>query len=146
MASEFIKERLMAIFIGLVMLFAVAGWALMQMIPQNPGPQFNVPTIVTRQLTTDEMLYVLQTGRVLMQYYYTTNNTDYIDDLAVLEPFASNFNGFVVLEEVAGNSTRFEMIGIQGQIVNMEDADLSYNSLLNQFCDIAIAQPAECLL
>jgi len=146
MAGEFIKERLMAIFIGLVMLLAVGGWAVMSIVPQDTGPEFNVPIIVTRELTSDEIIYVLQTGRVLIEYFYTTNTTDYLDDLPILESFTSNFNNFVVLEEVAGNQTRFEMIGINGQILNVEDLELNYDNLLDTFCTIAIAQPPECLL
>ena len=144
--GEFMKERAMSLFIGAIMVFAVVGWALMQMVPQNGGPEFNVPTIVTQELTSDEIIYVLQTGRVLIEYFYLSNSTEYLDDLPVLEMFANQYGGFVVLEEVAANSTRFEMIGLNGQIVNMEGVELTQDNLLDMFCDIAIAQPPECLL
>jgi len=144
--KEFIKERMAAIFIGMVMLFAVGGWALMNVMPQDTGPEFNVPTIVARELTTDEIVYVLQSGRVLIEYYYLENSTKHIEELPVLEMFANQLDGFVVLEEVPANSTRFEMIGIEGKILDLSGMELTENNLFGNFCSIAIAQPPECLL
>jgi hypothetical protein len=142
-----LRDRMIAVIIGLVMVTGMGGFALMSMAPpQDTGPQFSVPAIVTYELSSDEIIYVLQTGRVLIEYFYTLNSTDYIDELPLLESFANQFSGFVVLEEVSSNSTRFEMIGLGGQIFDMNDIVLTPNNLLDTFCDMAIAQPAECLL
>jgi len=144
--GELMKERFAAIFIGSVMVLSVAGWALMQIAPQDTGPEFSVPTIVTRELSSDEIVYVLQTGRVLIENFYTTNCTQCLEDMGVLESFAGQYDGFVVLEEVEANYTKLEMIGMGGQIVELEHGNITFNGLLDIFCKIAIAQPPECLL
>ncbi len=145
--GEFMKERLMSLFIGAVMVLAVLGWAMMSMVPQGDAPEFEIPTIMTEALTTEEVVYVLQkTGRVLIEYFYTPNCTECADELEMLEMFATQFDGFVVLEEVEGNLTRFDMIGMGGNIVNLENEEIDFDRLVEIFCDNAIAMPPECLL
>ena len=143
------KERLIAIFIGLVMIMSVAGFALNSAMNQggaNTGPTINIPTIVTRPLTTDEVVYVLGTeGKVIIEYTYL-NNTQNSDVTASLEGFAQKRSDFVVLSEFPGNETSINMIGIGGKIVDIGNMTLTEQNLLNAFCPIAIAQPPECLM
>jgi len=141
-----LQERTAAIFIGLIMLFSVGGWAIMSIVPQDTGPEYTISTIVTYELSNEEVIFVLQNGMVLIEYFYLHNSTDYINELPTLESFANQFEGFIVLEEVSGNVTRFDMIGLNGQIVNLEGIELNYDNLFETFCTIAIAQPPECLL
>jgi len=142
------RERAIAIFIGSIMILSAAGFALNSAInqgqDQNPG--YNIPTIVTRQLTPEESIYVLQSGKVLIEFLYSENCTECQEKIANLEGFAQRMSEFAVLEEVKGNETSIQMIGIGGKIVDMTNQTLSDQNLMGTFCEIAIAQPAECLM
>jgi hypothetical protein len=142
------KERIMAIFIGVVMVMSAAGFALNSAINQNQNqtPGFNIPTIVTRQLTTEETVYVLQNGRVLIEFLHADNCTECPDKIATLEAFAQKLNEFVVLEEVKANETSVQIIGAGGKIEDIGNMTLSEQNLMSTFCGIAIAQPPECLM
>jgi thiol-disulfide isomerase/thioredoxin len=142
------KERIMAIFIGVVMVMSAAGFALNSAINQNQNqtPGFNIPTIVTRQLTTEETVYVLQNGRVLIEFLQADNCTDCTGKIATLEAFAQKLNEFVVLEEVKANETSIQIIGAGGKIEDIGNMTLSEQNLMSTFCGIAIAQPPECLM
>lgn len=142
-------ERFMAIFIGLIMIVSVAGFALINTtIPTGPeAPQ--IPNIVKRQLTTDETLFILRSGRVLIEDFYTVDCEDCLEKNVVLESFANRFKDFVVLEEVVVNQTNqsmLKMIGAGGAIVNLENKTIIEKNLLEVFCGIAMAQPIECLI
>lgn len=143
------RERLIAIFIGLVMILSAAGFALNAAMNQgrNQMPGITVPTIVTRPLTTEEIVYVLSNeGKVIIEYSYLNSTSDYMDKISALESFAQKQNDFVVLEEYLGNETSLKIIGSQGKILDISNLTLSDQNLMNTFCDMAIAQPAECLM
>ena len=146
------KERLIAIFIGLLMIMSAAGFALNSAMNQgdiNTTPQITVPTINTRPLTAEETVNVLNyDGKVIIEYSYQNHTVDQ-NKIAVLESFAQQNSGFVVLSEYLGNETSMNMIGIQsgqGKIVNMSNMTLSEANLMDLLCDVAIALPQECLM
>ena len=143
------RERLAAIIIGVIMIMSAAGFALNSAINQgrvSTTPEITVPAIVTRQLTTNEMVYVLNyQGKVIIEYSYL-NNTQNSDVIASLEGFAQKRSDFIVLSEFPGNETSIKMIGSAGKIVDVGNMTLTDQNLLNAFCPIAIAQPPECLM
>ena len=142
------KERLMAIFIGVIMVLSAAGFAINSAVNQQGGQSsgYDIPAIVTKQLTPEESVYVLQSGRVLIEFFYAENCTNCQDKIAALEGFAQKMSEFAVLEEVQGNETSIQIIGAGGRIVDITNQSLSDQNLMNTFCEIAIAQPAECLM
>jgi hypothetical protein len=143
------KERIAAIVIGLIMIVSAAGFALNSAVNQggiNTSPKINIPTIVTRPLTTDELVYVLSgEGKVIIEYSYQNDTVDQ-NKIATLESFAQQRSDFVVLSEYSGNETSLNMIGYQGKIVDLGNMTLSNQNLMTTFCGIAIAQPPECLM
>jgi hypothetical protein len=142
------KERIIAIVIGLIMIMSAAGFALNSAINQgriNPTPKINVPTIVTRPLTADEFVNILNGGRVIIEYSYQNDTIDQ-SKIAALESFAQQRSDFIVLSEYSGNETSLNMIGYQGKIVDMGNMTLSNQNLMTTFCSIAIAQPPDCLM
>lgn len=140
------KERAMAIFIGLIMIASVGGFALSYAGRNVNPPQNLIPTIVDRELSPEEVVLVLQSGRVLIENFYLGNCTECIVNNIVLETFANKFDGFVVLEEVVANETKLQMIGMGGKIISLKNETISESNLMDIFCDNAIAQPNECLL
>jgi len=146
------KQRIMATVLGLVMLFSIAGFAGLQLLGRAPTDQntydfSNVTRIIHRQLEPNEVLYVLQSGRVLIQYEYTSGCADCLDTVSLLESLANSFPSHIVLEEVTNDEIEdvsLKMTGGGGSIVELKD--VSEETLLDTFCNIAAVKPRECLL
>jgi len=153
------KERMMAIIIGGLMLFSVAGFAFMglgRFTDTGNGP-VEVPIIMNEYLSGEQVSSILRSGRVLIRDVYTTDCTECSSNDAALEIFANSFNGIVILEEVViepDNTTvvddkgyvKFEMISPTGEIIELGNKEISQESLTDMFCDISAVQPKECLL
>jgi len=148
-------ERVAAIIIGLIFVTSIAGYALMGVrTPQNNDPGIQIPNIIYRELQPEEKIYVLQTGRVLIEDFYSSMCMECIDDRMILESFAQQFPDHTVLEVVSLNSTetnetgyvKLQMIGSGGSIIKINESGISENNLMVSFCEIAIIQPRECLL
>lgn len=141
-------ERFMAIFIGVIMLGSVIGFALMSTInPQQEAPE--IPSIINNELSTDEVIYILRSGKVLIENFYTSDCVECLDKKIELESFVNRFKDFTVLENVVvnqTNETRLQMIGIGGTILKLENTTINQNNLLEKFCSVAMSQPIECLL
>lgn len=141
-------ERFMAIFIGVIMLSSVIGFALMSTIdPQQDAPE--IPSIVNKELSTDEIIYILRSGRVLIENFYTVDCAGCLEKKMELESFVNSFRDFIVLENVVVNQTnesRLQMIGSGGSILKLENITINQKNLMDNFCSVAIAQPMECLL
>jgi hypothetical protein len=142
------RERIMAIVIGLIMVMSAAGFALNSAMNQGSSqtPGLSIPAIVTRQLTSEETVYVLQSGRVLIEFLYAQNCTGCAEKIPVLEAFAQRMSEFVVLEEAPANETSLQIIGSGGKIEDIWNMTLTDQNLMDTFCEIAIAQPPECLM
>jgi hypothetical protein len=141
-------ERLMAIVIGLIMIFSMLGFAATSIVVNPTGQQtVEIQPVVRSGLDKDMKIFILRTGRVLIEHFYPAGCQECMEMNAMLEVFASQFSGFVVAElvEVPENETMFQAIGSAGRIT-----ELSYNmtqqDLMGIFCGIAIKQPRECLL
>jgi hypothetical protein len=141
------KERIMAIFIGLTMVLSLLGFALMATSRYGQGSQNSMimPHVVDRVLTNEEVSYVLQTGRVLIENYYELNCTQCLERNVLLESFVNQYNTFAVLQSVAGNETSLKLIG-RGRIRDLTNESITQETLMEVFCEVAITQPRECLL
>ena len=135
-----------AIFIMVIMVLSVAGFAFNSSNFQNEPPEVQIPNVIREPISTQDQIYILRTGRVLIEHYYTDNCTDCFEKNAQLEEFVNRLEGYVVLNEVQGNDSRLDMIGSGGTIVDLENSSLDYEGLIDKFCEIAIAQPRACLI
>ena len=63
------QQRFMAIFIGVIMVASVAGFALISQPPSGPK-EVVVPDVIEHELTPDERVSILRTGKTLIEYYY----------------------------------------------------------------------------
>jgi len=146
MAKGEIGSRAFAILIGLLMVGSTAGYAFMNVTPAQGPTAPEIPTIVDRSLSIEEQVFVLRTGRVLIENFYAENCTYCPDRTIFLNSFVSGLEGYVVLENVMDNETRLDMIGVNGKIITIENETLGQESLMDVFCEIAIKQPRICLL
>jgi hypothetical protein len=151
------KERIAAIVIGMIMIFSVVGFAMSSVMFRGgleESDRIVIPNIVDRKLTSEEMAYVLGTGRVLIEDIYYSDCSECKLNTNILEAFAKKYSSFIVLETVVLDPTnesgptyeKFQFIGRQGSITELEDQSLEEENLTELFCDIAISQPKECLL
>ena len=154
------KERMMAIVIGGLMLFSVAGFAFMgvgRFGRGNENQQSGLQTIMNEYLTSEQVAGILRTGRVVIRDVYANNCTSCIITDAELKLFANQFSGYIVLEQVAiepDNTTivdengyiRFEMLSPTGEIIALGDEEISQENLIEIFCDISAVQPRDCML
>jgi len=137
------KERAAALLIGLLMIGSMAGFAMVNVIPQRSQQQ--LPSIITRPLTTQEKVFVLRTGRVLIEDFYSPNCTECYELNQLLTSFVKQYESYAVLNMAPGNETRIRMIGAGGSIRDIP-TNATRNELMDIFCEIAIYQPKECLL
>jgi hypothetical protein len=107
-----------------------------------------IPTIIREPIDTQTEITILRSGKVLIEHFYPEDCADCLSKNTQLESFANRLDGYVVINEVeSGNSNEsIDMIGMDGKIVDITDSSLDYDSLLGDFCDVAIAQPRACLL
>jgi len=141
------KERLMALFIGSIMLMSVVGFSLANTRFGNPQQnKIDLPFMVNRELTGEELASILRSGRVVVEDFYEANCTQCPEKNAFLQTFFERFRDFVVLQIVEGNETTMKMIGAGGRIRDITDMELTDENMLDVFCEVAIMQPKECLL
>jgi thiol-disulfide isomerase/thioredoxin len=135
-----------SILILVIMVLSVVGFSLnsasYQQAPETP----DIPSVIRKPIDTQTQISILRSGKVLIEHFYTEGCIDCLDTNAKLESFASRLEGYVVVNEVVGNDTRLDIIGSQGKIISLENESLDYESLLDIFCDIAIAQPRTCIV
>ena len=139
-----------ALFVLVIMVLSVVGIAMNSAsFSQQPAAK-EIPNVIREPLSSEERIYILQNGRVLIEHFYTSDCQDCLEKNAELESFVSRLEGYAVLNsyEIEGNETEplMDMIGANGRIVDLEGRSLDYESLMDPYCEIAIAQPRACLL
>lgn len=147
------RKAVMAVVIGLLMIFSVAGFAIsgLRITGQSTEPQQQqgLPSVVDRFLSPQEVALVLQQGRVVIESIYPEDCTECQAADGELRVFASKYTGFLVLESVAtepGTGLRkLQMTSSRGEVIPLQGT-LTQETLLETFCDAAIVKPRECLL
>lgn len=138
------KERIGAIFIGLIMLSSVIGFALMGVVSDQSSETPEIPTIITGEIESNELLFFLQNGRTFFKYYYADDQKS-LDDKLTLEIFVNKMKEYSVLNEIEANETSLEIIGSGGKITQFEE-EINNQNLLTTFCEVAIIKPKDCFL
>lgn len=146
------KEKAIAILFGLIMLFSLAGFGGLSLLgssdqgqdPNNGANDIYVPTVSYEELDSQEKLYVLQTGRVLIESSYSLDCQECIENNALLESFARQFPAHVVVQIVETEEPpEIKMTGRNGII--QELTDVTETGIMDLFCSLAAVQPRECL-
>jgi hypothetical protein len=119
-------QRIMAIFIGVVMLASVAEIALLRNTPAETQ-QTTLPNIVNRKLTLLEMRDTLTGGKVLIEYFYNETCTNCTAKENVYKEFVNSeqFKDYVVLSYGVWNETADWMLdaaGTQKELGNISSA------------------------
>ncbi len=145
------KERAMAIFIGLIMVSSVAGFAIMGLDwgGGTEGATADVSPVIDRALTKDEFRSILLSGKTIIQNHYLVGCADCGAMNAMLENFAKGLEGFVVLEQFGvqfQNETKLQIVSSDGRITELGDGAINEAGLLDTVCEVSYVQPKQCLL
>ncbi|MBN2102192.1 MAG: hypothetical protein JW716_04965 [Candidatus Aenigmarchaeota archaeon] len=140
-----LSQRIFAIVVGILMLSSVAGFAIMN-VYQAP-PENTIPSIIDKPLGPQDRVYILQTGRVLIEYLYPEGCTDCSEKIALYQSFVNNFKDYAVLElaEVPANETADRIIGNYGDTMELGNVTTGQD-FMAVFCSVAMKQPKECLI
>ena len=141
------KERMMALFIGSIMIMSIIGFSLSNArFGDQQQNTIDFPYKIDRELTTEELVSILRAGRIVVESTFEENCTDCLEKNLFLETFFAEFRNYVVLQIMQGNETSLRMIGSGGRIRDLNEMELNDENMLDLFCELAIAQPKECLL
>lgn len=135
-----------SLLILVIMVMSAVGFAMNSATLTTVPETTEIPNVVSYELSPQEQIQILRTGRVLIENFYADNCTDCIGRNSLLNTFAAKMKGYIVLENVMGNETRLGLIGNQGKIIPLDDMELTEDNLMKVFCENAIAQPRECLM
>jgi hypothetical protein len=146
------SKRIMAIFIGVVMLASIAEVALLRNTPGDTPGTVNVPNVVNRKLTLDELRTTLGSGKkVLIEYFYNESCADCGARADVYKSFvvSSQFSDFAVLSYgVSGNDTADWMLDATGTQINLDNVT-SVGDLQKLLCSDGVRlldKPNVCIL
>jgi hypothetical protein len=144
------QQRLIAIFIGVVMLASIMEVALLRTTPNNGPATAQVPDIVNRRLTLDEMRSALTSGKVVIEYFYNDTCTNCTAKENVYKEVAGSdqFHGFVVLSYGAGNETADWLLDATGTQTDLRNVTMA-TDLEKMLCGDEIrmfSKPNICLL
>ena len=140
------KQFIFSIFVVVMMITWAVGMALSYNIDIGPTGM-KIENVYNELLTGKEKVTILRSGRVLIEYMYTSGDIESLEKGAIYESFVSRFNGLVVLQTLEvpfDNQTANQMIVPTGDIISLEN--VSETELFDVFCDNTYVQPKECLL
>jgi hypothetical protein len=120
------KQRIVAIFIGVVMLASMAEIGLLRNVPGNTQEAAKLPDAVNRKLTLLEMRDALTSGKVLIEYFYNETCANCTAKENMYKEFVASdqFNGYVMLSYGVWNETSDWMLdatGTQTRLDNISD-------------------------
>lgn len=141
------KQRLMAIFIGVVMVVGTAGFALMSAAPEEPAP-VEIPDVMNRMVTTEERVSILRSGKVLIEYFHNESCISCIEKEEMYTSFANSdeFGDYVVLAYgTSENETMEWMLNLDGTRIDLSGIS-TQKELRELFCDVALIKPDICIL
>jgi hypothetical protein len=144
------KQVLMALFIAFIMIASAVGFALLQGVPKDTGPETpTFPNVVERVLGQEEKLLILRGGKSLIEYLYPSNCTDCFERRIVYENFATSdeFKDYVILETSVEENVTAEWIVIAytGDQIDLADVNTT-EDVVEIFCEASVVKPNVCVL
>lgn len=140
------KQFIFSIFVVVMMITWAVGMALSYNIDTGPTGM-KIENVYNELLTGKEKVTILRSGRVLIEYMYTSGDIESLEKRAIYESFVARFDSLLVLQTVEvpfDNQTANQMIVPTGDIISLEN--VSETELFDVFCDNTYVQPKECLL
>lgn len=119
------SKRIMAIFIGVVMLASIAEVSLLRNTPNDQSTTTSVPSVVNRKLTLDELRSTLGSGKeVVIEYFYNESCANCGAKAEMYKSFVTSgqSSGFAVLSYgVSENETADWMLDATGTQTSLDN-------------------------
>lgn len=143
------KNKLIAIFFGIVMLGSVATYALIQAYnffgtPQQTA-QLPSTNIVQGKLSSNVEQLIMSNRGTVVQFYYSSDCLSCVQQKNILESSA-NQNSQIYLEEIQTSSTPAQNIIITSYKDSKTLTNASVTDIQNAFCDVLLYPPAACAI
>lgn len=143
------KNKLIAIFFGIVMLGSVATYALMQAYnffgtPQQAA-QLPSTNIIQGNLSSNVEQLIMSNGGTVVKFYYSSDCLSCVQQKNILESSA-NQNSLIYLEEIQTPSAVAQNIIITSLKDSKTLTNASADDIQNAFCDVLLQPPAACAL
>jgi thiol-disulfide isomerase/thioredoxin len=144
-------NRIIAIFIGILMVGSTATYALMQAFNYfgtNKQTNVSLPSsyIVQEQLTDDQEKTIMSEYKTVVQFYYSTDCLNCIRQRNVLENFVNQNSGQIYLEEIQTKNQVPQNIVMKSYRDTRLLANATQSDIENGFCDVLLQPPAQCAL
>jgi hypothetical protein len=141
------SKRIMAIFIGVVMLASILEVSLLRTKPEAPGP-VQVPDVLNRTLTPEEKVGILRSGKTLIEYFHNESCISCAIKEKMYQDFVESdqFKGYVILSYgTSQNETADWIINLDGTQIDLKGINGTAD-MKKLFCDDALIKPTACLL
>jgi hypothetical protein len=145
------KRTAASIFIAAIMVFSMVGYAALQAVRSYSPPQAQNPLdevySVNRTLTAPEKVYIMRTGRMLIENIYDSTG----GEIPELVGFAAKHPTYVFVEQGAINETanetaQLKLIGRGGDIKDLDPSNITEEHLFDLLCEFGLRRPVECTL
>lgn len=145
------RNRLIAIFFGVLMLGSTATYAVIQAYNMFGNSKQQTATLPSTNIVQGklgdsvEQLILSQSGTVV-QFYYSTNCLDCLKQRSVLENYANQNSQQIYLEEIQSQNMTAQNIIMKSYRDSKFLTSASQSDIDNAFCDVLIQPPASCAL
>jgi hypothetical protein len=146
------RNKLIALFFGIMMLGSTATYALMQAFnlfgtsQQSQTGQLPSSYIVQEKLSDAVEQLIMSEKGTVVQFYYSSNCLDCVRQRNVLESYVNQNQGQIYLEEIQTSSSVSQNIIIKSLLNEKTLTNASESDIQNAFCDVLIHPPAACVL
>lgn len=145
------KNRLIAIFFGILMLGSTATYALIQAYNlfgtnTQQTPKLPSSNIVQERLSDAVEQLIQANGGTVVQFFYSTNCLDCVRQRNVLESYANQNPQQIYLEEIQTQNAVAQNIIMKSYRDTKTLTSASESDIQNAFCDVLINPPAACAL
>jgi hypothetical protein len=143
------QQIFMAVFIAVVMVGSMFGFAMMQNRSGEEQQGFDFSSVIERALAPEERIYILRNGYTLIEYLYYSNCTGCPEKRAMYENFVNSeeFKGYVIMStSVTENETADWILNLDGTRTELVNITMQ-RDMEDLFCEITIfRKPDICIL
>lgn len=141
------KKVWLSLFIVISFALSMAAYPLMQS-SNSDNSQPDNPLLtnysIGRQLDSNERIFILRTGRSLLENFYNSTDGEYSQ---ALEDFGlQHRNNVFVVQAPVNGSADLKMVGTGGNIYPLHESNLTAENLFAMLCQYGVTRPLECTL
>lgn len=145
------RNKLIAIFFGLIMLGSTATYALMQAynffgVPQQNQATLPTTYIVQGRLSNDVEQLIMSKGGTVVQFYYALSCVNCVGQKNILVSAVNQNQGQIFLEEIQTTNQTAQNIIIESYKDTKYLTDASQSDIQNAFCDVLLQPQPQCAL